>query len=137
MFEFVSAGKKSIKKRVKFDLIDADESIYNLALCTVLESGAEDCETASNNGDMQKIFETIAIIAYTFTNQYPGRKIYFTGSDNLRTRQYRLTVFSNLKTILMYFDMEGIKIINGELGQREIYQKGRPYDGFILTRKAG
>ena len=135
VFEFVSQGGKKINKRVKFTLIDENEAIYNLALCTVLENGTEDCETASRNSDMQKIFETIALIAYTFTNRYPDRKIYFTGSDDLRIRQYRLTVFSNLETVLQYFDLEGVTIVNKEFDKREAYQKGETYDGFILTRK--
>ena len=39
IFEFDSTGKDHLKKRVRFDLIDEAEQIYNLALCTVLHDG--------------------------------------------------------------------------------------------------
>jgi len=87
VFDFISSGVKLFKKRVKFELIDDKEQVYNLALCTLLDNELEDCETASRNGDMIRVLETVGIIALMFTDRYPDRKIYFTGSDALRTRQ--------------------------------------------------
>jgi hypothetical protein len=136
IFEFISEGKSTIRKRVKFKLIDEQELIYNLALCTVFENGAEDYSTASKNSDMQKIFETIAVIAYMFTNQYPDRKIFFGGSDTLRVRQYRLSVFSNSEMISNHFHIEGLRLSNDTITLRENYRKGQNYDAFILTRKS-
>jgi hypothetical protein len=59
VYDFVSIGNKTIKKRVKFDLIDETELIYNLALCTIFDDDHEDCITASRNGDMMKVLETV------------------------------------------------------------------------------
>ena len=80
VYEFESTGKKSIRKRVRFDLIDGDERVYNLALCTILPDGSEDCETASRNGDMEMVLETAVHIAIIYTNRFPDRKVFFRGS---------------------------------------------------------
>jgi hypothetical protein len=136
VFDFVSSGKKEINKRVRFELIDELEQVYNLALCTLLDNGNEDCNTASRNGDMLKVLETVAIVALRYTQQYPKRKIYFTGSDNLRTRQYQLSIFSQLQSMVNYFDIEGLQFAGEIVKLREPFEAGKNYDAFIFTRKA-
>lgn len=134
-YDFIREGKREIKKRIAFQLVDNEGQIYNLALCTVLINGDLDCETASRNGDMQKILETIARIVIDYTNRYPTRKIFFQGSDKLRTRQYQLSLFSNLPGILKFFKMEGLIIEDSEVMLRESFTTGKNYDAFIFTRK--
>ncbi len=136
IFDFVSSGKKTLKKRVRFELIDDMEQVYNLALCTLLDDGTEDCETASRNGDMVRILETVGVIALMYTEHYPLRKIYFTGSDNLRTRQYQLSIFSQLQSIINYFDIEGLRIESEAVELREPFKAGKNYSAFIFTRKS-
>jgi hypothetical protein len=135
VFDFVSSGKAVIKKRVEFQLIDETEQLYNLVLCTVLENNQIDCETASRNSDMTRVLETVAIISLSYTDYYPKRKIYFSGSDTLRTRQYQLSLFSQLKSVLHYFNVEGLQFNGEELNLREPFQTGKNYDAFIFTRK--
>lgn len=135
VYDFLSVGRSTIKKRVKFELVDDVEDIYNLAFCSVLEDGKEDCETASKNGDMLRVLETVGVIVLNYTDHYPERKIYFTGSDTLRTRQYQLSIFSQLQSILDYFDIEGLQLKNDELKLREQFKTGKNYDAFIFTRK--
>jgi hypothetical protein len=135
VFDFISSGKRTIKKRVKFELIDNIEQVYNLALCTILDDGKEDCEIASRNGDMLRILETVGIIALMYTEHYPLRKIYFTGSDNLRTRQYQLSIFSRLQSIVNYFDIEGLQFKGEDVNLRESFKPGKNYDAFIFSRK--
>ena len=84
VYEFNSVGKEIIKKRVRFDLIDELEQIYNLALCTILPDESEDYRTASRNGDMDMVLKTTAHIALIYTNRFPDRKIFFRGSDEVR-----------------------------------------------------
>jgi len=134
-YDFVSSGKQIIKKRIKFELIDELEQVYNLSLCTVLDNGKKDYQTASKNGDMVKILETIGIIALKYTDHYPERKIYFTGSDNLRTRQYELSIFSQLNLVLDYFTIEGITVDYKEFALREDFKTGKNYNAFIFTRR--
>ncbi|HEY8780652.1 MAG TPA: hypothetical protein VIM16_03470 [Mucilaginibacter sp.] len=135
VFDFISSGVKLFKKRVKFELIDDKEQVYNLALCTLLDNELEDCETASRNGDMIRVLETVGIIALMFTDRYPDRKIYFTGSDALRTRQYQLGIFSHLKAVLDHFIIEGFQFEGKELKLREPFRTGKNYDAFIFMRK--
>jgi hypothetical protein len=135
VYDFVSSGKNVIKKRVKFEMIDELEQIYNLTLCTVLGDGREDCETASRNGDMERVLETAGIIALMYTDHYPERKIYFTGSDTRRKRQYQLSIFSQLKSVLEYFTIEGLQLEGEVLKLRESFKTGKNYDAFIFTRK--
>jgi hypothetical protein len=133
--DFISDGVQALKKRVRFQLINEKNKMYNLSICTVLEDGTEDCNTASRNGDMDKIFKTIAQIVLDYTTKYPNRKIYFEGSDTLRVRQYQLTVFSNHSDILPIFFIEGI-VLNND-GTISIYEyiPGKNYKAFIFTRK--
>lgn len=135
VYDFISSGKAIIKKRVEFQLIDEFEQLYNLVLCTVLENGHIDCETASRNGDMARVLQTVAIISLRYTDYYPKRKIYFSGSDTLRTRQYQLSLFSQLRSVLDYFNVEGLQFNGEELKLREPFKTGKNYDAFIFTRK--
>lgn len=114
--------------------INPEEKLYNLALCTVKEDGSEDYESASKNGDMATVLQTIAYIAIFFTDNYPDRKIYFTGTDVLRTRAYQLNIFTFHKQITEYFDVEGVLIQNNRIVQREPFKKGKNYQAFIFTR---
>jgi hypothetical protein len=116
------------------ELINRQEKLYNLALCTIDENGMEDCETASKNGDIDLVLQTVAYIAIAFTDKYPDRKIYFTGSDNLRTRVYQLNIFTSLDLINEYFTIEGLTIANNLLIEREPFKKGKNYQAFIFTR---
>ena len=135
VYEFISDGKQRLRKRVRFELVDEVEQIYNLTLCTVLDNEDEDCDTASKNRDMEKVLETVGMIVFIYTNYYPDRKIYFRGSDKLRTRQYQLSMFSNLNTIVNYFIVEGLVMEEDEIKLRENFKTGKNYDAFILTRK--
>jgi len=136
VYEFESRGKETIKKRVRFDLIDWPEHIYNLALCTILPDGSEDCETASRNGDMDMVLETTVHIALIYTNRFPDRKVFFRGSNALRSRKYQIGIARYLEVVMKDFFIEGLLVNNqNEIILREPFQKGKNYTGFIFTRK--
>ena len=136
VYEFESKGKENIKKRVRFDLIDEPEQIYNLALCTVLTGGGEDCESASRNGDMDRVLETTVCIAVIYTNHFPGRKVFFRGSNAVRSRKYQIGIARYLDIAIKDFFIEGLLINNqNQIILREPFQAGKNYTGFIFTRK--
>ena len=136
IYEFYSVGKETLKKRVRFDLVDSLEQIYNLALCTVSPDGEEDCENASRNGDMDRVLETVAQIAIIYTNRYPERKIFFRGSDIVRTRKYQIGIVKYLDFAAKDFDIEGVTISEqNEIITREAFRRGENYNGFIFIRK--
>jgi hypothetical protein len=136
IYEFDSIGKEKLRKRVRFDLIQEREQIYNLALCTVLADGSEDCETASRNGDMDIVLETAANVAIVYTNRFPNRKVFFKGSNPVRTRKYQIEIVRYLNVMMKDFLIEGL-IINSlnEIILREPFKNGKNYSAFIFTRK--
>jgi|SRR5476651_2436492 len=134
-FNFVSEGRTRINKRVEFQLLNPANQVYNLVLCTILPNGQLDCETASRNGDMQKILETIGKVTLSYTAMFPNRKIFLRGSDRLITRQYQLSLFSNLPEVIRFFYVEGVLIEDRQIILRETFKKGKNYDAFIFTRK--
>lgn len=136
VYEFESTGKENIKKRVRFDLIDEPEQLYNLALCTILPDGSEDCETASRNGDMDKVLETTVHIAVIYINRFPERKVFFRGSNVVRSRKYQIGIARYLEVVNKDFFIEGLLISKqNEILLREPFQKGKNYSGFIFTRR--
>ena len=84
---------------------------------------------------MVRVLETAGVIALMFTDYYPERKVYFTGSDTLRKRQYQLSIFSRLKSVLDYFNIEGLQFEGEDVKLRESFEAGKNYDAFIFTRK--
>jgi len=136
VYEFESTGKYNIKKRVRFDLIDKPEQLYNLALCTILPDESEDCETASRNGDMDRVLETTAHIAVIYINRFPERKVFFRGSNAVRSRKYQIGIARYLEVVNKDFFIEGLLISKqNEILLREPFKKGKNYTGFIFTRK--
>lgn len=135
MFVFQSAGKSSLKKLVRFEEVDSRERIYNMVLCTILPDGTEDCESAAKNGDIDSVLDTVAHISLIFTDHYPDRKIFFRGSDPIRTRKYQIRISNNSIDVMRFFDIEGLIIEGDVLITREAFRKGRNYSGFIFARK--
>jgi len=136
VYEFDSIGKENIRKRVRFNLVDEPEHIYNLALCTVLPDGNEDCQTASRNGDMDRVLETTVHIALIYINRFPDRKVFFTGSNAVHSRKYQIGIARYLEIAMKDFYIEGLIINNlNEMILREPFQNGKNYTGFIFTRK--
>lgn len=135
IYEFESVGKVSLRKRAIFDLIDEVEKIYNLALCTVLDNGKLDCDSPSKNGDMDIVLETVAHIAILYNTRFPERKIYFRGSDDIRSRKYQMGVNRNLDILNQTFLIEGLVIDQKEnIVVRETFLKGKNYNALIFTR---
>lgn len=137
VYEFDSVGKVTLRKRAKFEIIDEDDQLYNLALCTVLADGTEDCSSASKNGDMDTVLETAAQIALIYSNKFPERKIFLRGSDPLRSRKYQIGINAHLRPLSDAFEIEGVMINEeNEITLVEPIQQGKNYQGFIFTRKA-
>ncbi|MES2455538.1 MAG: hypothetical protein V4594_08360 [Bacteroidota bacterium] len=136
VYEFDSMGKVTLRKRAKFELIDEQDQLYNLALCTILPDGSEDCSSASKNGDMNTVLETAAQIALIYSDKFPERKIFLRGSDGLRSRKYQIGINAHLVSLSANFEVEGVMINDqNEIILLEKIQKGKNYQGFIFTRK--
>jgi len=137
VFDFESKGKTTLKKRAVFDLIEESEQMYNLSLCTVLENGQEDYDTETKNGDMDTVLETVAQIAFIYSDKFPERKIYFRGSNAVRSRKYQIGVNKYLEILLQNFHVESLIIdeVRNILILRETFKVGTNYTALIFTRK--
>jgi hypothetical protein len=129
-FDFVSLGKKgTIRKRVSFTLTEV-EDVYNLAFGDLGEDGEIDDYSVSDNGDRNKVLATVSYIVEAYTNQYPGRWIFFEGSTESRTRLYRMAIGLHLEELSFKFEIYGL------VSQQMVpFSKGLEVSGFLITKK--
>ncbi len=132
-YKFVSTGiHGAIPKVVVFDLMFAGENIYNVALLDILKDGTSDTNV-SNNGDMREILATVTKIIIDYTNAYPERKIFFTGSDieGKRNSVYNRAIREFYSDLNDYFTIEGY--IDAE--NKEPFNSLNRYVAFLVKRK--
>jgi len=132
-YKFVSIGPKGeIPKAVVFELMFADENIYNVALLDVLPQGASDTNV-SNNGDMRVILATATQILINYTGAFPERKIFFKGSDE---EGKRMAVYH--RAIREYYSvLQDTFIIEGFVDEnvKELFNPLNSYYAFLVKRK--
>ncbi len=131
-FEFVSIGTKgNIKKIVHYSKVSID-NIYNLAFGDYDEVTNDINDSiVTNNGDSRKVLATVVSTIYAFTGKYPDFWVFATGSNEVRTRLYRMGITNNLEELQKDFFVYGMK-------ENEILEDlivGEDYLGFLITRK--
>jgi hypothetical protein len=90
-FYFISKGKRSIAKCIRFTIIDVDMPLYNISLLDWDEVNEDFSDVLiSNNGDVEMLFNTIANCMEAFFNQVPLAVVYFAGNSDSRNRLYRI-----------------------------------------------
>lgn len=131
VFGFTSVGRKGkIVKIVQFQETD-NPSVYNLAFGDRNPATGEfDDQVVTDNGDSGKVLATIVAALYAFTEQYPDKWVYATGSTRSRTRFYQMGINK-------YFDIaEADFDIMGERQEEwERYERNRSYDAFAVHLK--
>lgn len=129
VYSFISTGPKGqIEKVVGFDLIDNNKT-NNLSLADRKGDRLEDV-SLSNNGDIFKIFNTIAEIFTDFVNDFTNVRIFFEGNTLGKNVSYARTLTNRLAKIY-----EQGFIVQGYIdGNWESYKKGQNYEAFLLTR---
>jgi len=132
LFEFESIGKKgNIKKIVQYTEMSI-KGYYNLGFGDYNEQTNEIDDTiVTNNGDGLKVLSTVVSTIYAFTGKYPEAYVFATGSNEVRTRLYRMGISNNLEELKKDFHVFGLK--NDE--SFEDYLLGEDYLGFLVTRK--
>lgn len=131
LFEFVSVGPKGrIKKIIQYTETNLKD-YYNLAFGDKSEeTGAIDDSVVTNNGDSQQVLATVASTVYAFTEKHPNAWIYARGSNNVRTRLYRIGITNNLLEIKKDFEVFGLKD-----DQWHEFRKETEYKAFLIKRK--
>jgi len=132
VFEFTSIGiKGAVKKLVQYTEMNI-ENYYNLGFGDYDENTGEiNDEIITNNGDSLKVLATVVSTVYAFTAKYPKTYIYATGSNEVRTRLYRMGITNNLEEIKTDFYVYGLR----QDSTFETFVPGEDYLGFLVTRK--
>jgi hypothetical protein len=128
-FESISA-EKVVLKVVRFTETTLP-NVFNLALLDVLADGEESDLSVTNNDDMRTVLATVIRIIDSFLTKFPSVFVTFRGSDDRRTRLYRLVINRELAALQGQFVVLG-QLENGTL---ESFQSGRSYRQFYVSRK--
>ena len=130
-YEFESIGKKGIIKKIaRFSKI-GDPLIYNFGFGDLDENTGEiNDNVASNNGDQEKILNTLATIIFDFSILYSEAQIYIEGTSLVKTRLYQINIGKYWNKIETIFEVFGLKD-----NKWHSFQKGINYEAFIGMRK--
>ena len=133
VYSFYSEGIKGIIKKMIVFSFTGESNIYNLGFGDYnSETKTIDDEVITNNGDSLKVLATVASTVYAFTEKYPDALVFATGSNNFRTRLYRMGITNNLEEIKVDFEVFGLRIDNNVW---EEFVSGEDYEAFIVKRK--
>jgi len=95
-----------------------------------LDDGQIDDAVVSNNADLVKIMNTIASTLYSFTEQYPGSKVYIEPVDKKRSNLYHHIFRRRFGEIQPLFIIKGLTA-----GGWKDYLPGNRYLAFELERR--
>jgi len=134
VFEFISIGiKGEIIKKIQF-AETYYPGIYNLGFGDKINEADIDDETDSNNGDRDKVLATVADVVYFYTSIYPDRNIIFFGSNDVRTRLYRMAISNNFELLNKDFHIFAVQLVNGRI-IRIPFSHNINCIGFLIKRK--
>jgi hypothetical protein len=142
VFNFISSGNKGdIEKMIQFSATNI-ELLYNLAFGDKRTIKKEDGSIVaeiddrvdSENGDRDKILATVAVSVYEYTSTYPERYVIFSGSDERRTRLYRMAITKNYEELERDFYIFGLVEVHGEM-QKIPFNSETKFLAFIVKRK--
>ena len=130
-YEFDSvSNEKIVRKAVTFTQTPI-EDIYNLALLDILADGKESDMAVSNNQDLSTVLATVIKIIEEFLNKFPEKIVTFKGSDDRRTRLYRIVISKEIYKIQEKFMVLGLL----ENGEYELFQVNQSYRAFLIIKK--
>jgi len=133
-YKFISTGPKgNIPKVVAFELMFADNNIYNIALLDIMTDGIASDTNISNNGDLREILATVTRILMDYTATFPERRIFFRGSDD---EGKRIAVYQ--RAIREYYSiLQEIFFIEGFIDEnvKEPFNPLNQYLAFLVKRK--
>ena len=131
IYNFISEGSKGkIIKIISFQETNIN-NFYNLGLVDENPiTGELDDQVVSNNGDTEKVLNTVVSVIYDFTELFPNVRIYAEGSTPSRTRLYQMKIVKYFDIVIRDFHL--LCLLNGE------WEEFRPkvnYEGFAIKRK--
>ncbi len=132
VYAFESIGKQGIiKKMVYFQEISPN--FYNLAMGDYLgeyEIPIDDMHV-SDNGDMPKVFATIAKIIAHFLHENPQYTVFIEGNTPLKKALYQRIITNNRKDLITFFDLFGVD----SLGKVQNFDATESYEALLIKAK--
>ena len=130
-YAFLSIStEKQVIKVVRFSETEIEDT-YNLVLLDIMPDGSESNDkTETKNKDMETVLATVIAIITSFLHENPTWFIHIEGSDIKRKRVYQILInreYTNLTTDYVIFGGNG--------DEREIFEKGKNYQYFIITKR--
>ncbi len=131
LFEFISEGRHGkITKLIRYSRTNV-KNMYNLGFGDKDEqTGKINDKIVTDNGDSEKVLATVAATVYAFTAERPDTYVYITGSNEARTRLYRMGISKYLEEISKDFVVRGL--------QNNVWKPFKPngnYKAFLVNRK--
>lgn len=123
-------GRK-VRKLINYNLIHSlGRNIYSLEFGDYDETSCSlKVLTVSNNGDRDKILNTVALTVLDFFELHPDSMVIATGSTPARTRLYQMSISKNLHVIKT--DLLVYGFVNNEW---EIFKKNTNYEAFYVIK---
>ena len=140
IFEFISSGiHGKIEKVIKFSETKNAE-IVNLGFGDKVSCNNEnfniDDLKITDNGDRDVVLATIANAVYLFTELYPEKYVFFSGTCEARTRLYRMVISNNIIELNRTFHIFGIiKKVGFEKHEVVPFTLNSKFVGFLIKRK--
>lgn len=128
LFYFISEGNQGqILKVIGFQMVRG--KIWNLYFGDITENSFSD-SVVSNNADIYKVMNTVAVALYQFLEEYPERIIRIAPVDDKRKRLYNIIFQRRIHEIESNFDVFAKK------GNKfEVYSPLKTYKIFQLRLK--
>ena|ERR1700733_6445697 len=141
VIEFVSSGRKGNIDKIIMIEPTYNPLIYNLGFGDKITKIKDnkifyefDDKVNSENGDRDIVLATVAASAYEYTSKYPERWLIFAGSDEVRTRLYRMAITKNYAELSQDFAIFGTVIVD-YVPVPVPFDSNTRFDGFIVKRK--
>ncbi len=127
-YDFKSVSdEKTVSKIVRFTETSLP-ALFNLALSDLMDDGAESDMNVTNNNSMRTVLATVIRIVDNFFTKFPGVAVTFRGSDERRTRLYRIVIDRELVSIQQRYQVFG-EYSDGRL---ELFEPDADYKRFII-----
>ncbi len=103
---------------------------YSVLLGDLQYDGSIDVNRRGGRNNAEFVLSTVAKAIAFFLSDFPEAEIIIEGNTPARTRLYQIAIAREIDDLGRYFEIYGL----GDDGL-ETFQKGRTYQGFVITIK--
>jgi hypothetical protein len=135
-YTFLSTGKRgTVEKRVRFDPLPNEPSIFNLVLFDIVDGIRHD-DTITDNGDTSKVLGTVAAIVHDlFVNNRDVLGVVGVALDPIRGRLYKRELIIGHAYIANHYEVKGLFITGNSITGYESVISSKNYPGYLILRK--